>query len=180
MKDTEVIKIVNGYLREKGFNPERLKSFDESAPDFKVNYDDGGLFYCEVKSPNMFIKNAEFEKHSTKFSKLEKHLHKAAKQFRNANPLHLFPNILIWTSKHFALCWKDFSDCFRGFISIDNKIIYDRTNSDSFKRVRKDWEIIDIHIWLQLGKTGIYQESKFINSNSLNILSPKLLPLLGI
>lgn len=179
MTDKKIIPVIERYLKNKDFQPHRLKANSDSKPDFEVEYKNGGIFYCEVKSPDLKLDiNEKYYRHQTTLSKLYKFLHKAVKQFKKVNLKHIVPNILIWTSSNFQLNWSNFIDAYRGYLSIDNKtILRDFRGFGSFKNTKKDWKFVDYHIWLQLNNEYKVFEEKHFKSEP-NIMSQSLINLL--
>jgi len=176
MKDTKPIELTQNYLKQKGFEPQRISS--EGKPDFEVFYRGGGFFFCEVKSPQLiYDEKSQCYKHSTTFSKIYDLLHKAGKQFLKVNSKHIVPNVLIWTSYHFQLNYSNFIECFKGYIELNGRPIRDFRNSAFNRKVLNDWKVIDMHIWLQCNENNEYYEEKIFFSNR-SIMSNNLISML--
>ncbi len=172
MTDKKTLELVSEYLKSKGFNPIRIdqKMFPgKRIPDFKVEWGNGGLFYCEVKSPILKLDpKTNLFKHITTMSKLRYFIHTSAIQFKSVNPNHIIPNILIWTSDHFQLNYSNLVDCLRGAIYRSGSSIKNLEHTDFVLRTNKDIEEIDLHIWLQISAQGdIYQQTFYILNGPL-------------
>jgi hypothetical protein len=172
MDETTALPVVETLLKNKGMNPVRITQNmypNKKITDFKVEWGQGGLFYCEVKSPKLILDPiTNLFKHVTTMSKLRDDLHYANKQFKSVNPSHIIPNVLIWTSDYMQLNWSNFVDCLRGRMVRNGKIIKDLSNADFIVRTNKDIGEIDIYIWLQIGGSGkVIQKRYFYNKDSL-------------
>lgn len=139
MNDKKDLILVEQFFKLKNkFCPERITTFNISKTDFKVNYADGGYFYCEVKSPKLIFNNIfNGYKHSTIISKLSDLQNKACKQFKNTNPQHIVPNILVWILRDFQLNWIDLVDCNQGHITVNSQLVYDFRKSDFYQKQLK-------------------------------------------
>jgi hypothetical protein len=169
MDEPSILATVEQYLEGKMMTSERVmqRMFPgKKIPDLRVKWSDGGIFYCEVKSPQLVLEQkTNLYKHDTTISKLRQFLHTATQQFNSVNPNHLIPNVLVWTSEHFQLNWHNFVASILGAITVEDRSIRDLTKHGAVVRTAKDWEKVDIHIWLQLNDSGVYQQTFFCNHN---------------
>jgi hypothetical protein len=181
MEEPEILSLVARYLISKGGEPERVTSKmypSAKIPDFRVKWGNGGFYYCEVKSSELILDpEIKMYKHDTTMSKLRQHLHTAVQQFDSVNPSHIVPNIIIWTSENFQLNWHNFMECARGTISIGSGMVRDLRRHGAVARTAKDWERVDIHVWLQHNVNDIYQQTFFGNSNADDVVGRLLVTL---
>jgi hypothetical protein len=170
MKESLALSHAKVLLESKGFAPQRItqKMYpDKKIPDYRVHWGQGGLFFCEVKSPELIMDPpTQLFKHTTTMSKLTDFLHTAAKQFNSVNAHHLVPNVLIWVSDHMQLNHHNLIECVEGKISCGHQVIRDLSREPFVLRTDEDWRVVDIHIWLQVGNVQIIQQTNFINGNA--------------
>ena len=165
MKDTEQISLVEEFLSQFDLYVERLspkKYPNRKIPDFKITNNDGTSIFCEVKSLQLNLDpKLKCYKHVTTMGKISQHIHGSVKQFNSFNLNHNVPNTLIWTSDHFQLNYSNLIASLTGMLS-DGKNIYRNFNDLDFcGRIKNDFKIIDLHIWLQINSNGIY-DTKYI------------------
>jgi len=170
MKEPKALTLVDGLLRSRGAIPERLtvETYgNRKMPDYCVSWGDGGLFYCEVKTPELKLSpSTGLYMHRTTHSKLRRLLHTASKQFDSVNRHHLIPNVLIWICDDFMLNWHTWAECVTGFIEVPGTVLHDFTKNEFFARTQAHLYNIDIHIWLQANSDRVYQETFFWNGDS--------------
>jgi hypothetical protein len=154
--DAKHILIVQRYFRESGIETTVIAPSmfpgKKKLPDLSGEFGKGGFFFAEVKSPKLVEDPAMGYAHHTMISKLLSMFRQACKQLGSANPTHLAPNLIVWVSTHFQLNWSNFVDAFRGYVGVNQSIIRDFRKSDFHARAKKDWPMVDIHIWLQVNK----------------------------
>lgn len=110
-------------------------------------------------------------------------IHKAVKQFRDQDPHHIKPWIIVFTSSNFQLNWTNLTHCIQGAVAYNNQIIKDLGGMRFVKDTDKDILEIDLFIWCQVNEVEkkIYQMVHFVSSDSTLIketeeISNKLTP----
>ena len=188
MTESLALELVERYLKNHKYDPKRIdtKKLQSSrkAPDFEVNENDVLKFYCEIKTPALKPSAQTRIFHwTTIISKLRDLIHKAVKQFKNQDPNHLKPWVLIFTSDHFQLNWSNFVHCLQGAVAYNSQIIKDLSNQRFIVDTQDDIKTIDLFVWCQVNAQAkrIYQMVHFVNGNSdllekIKAISSKLIP----
>ena len=188
MTESLALELVEGFFKNHKHNPKRIDTkklpSGKKAPDFEVNDNSELKFYCEVKTPELKPNDQTQMFHwTTTVSKLRDLIHKAVKQFKNQNPNHLKPWVLIFTSDHFQLNWANFVHCLQGTVAYNSQIIKNLSNQRFVVDTEDDVKAIDLFIWCQVNAQAkkIYQMVHFVNGNSdllkeTKAISDKLIP----
>lgn len=165
-------KIASDLLKSYNLSVKKIEEKDfpnQKVPDFEVKQNNL-LFYSEVKSLELKLdNNAKMFLFRTTFNKLLSQIHKAGKQFDTFNSNGSFPNVLIWISRDFQLNFYTLLDALKGYIEFENQIIYYFRLDDKYKRLKKDFEKIDLHIWLQVSEQNISGKPDFLFIAKKNI-----------
>jgi hypothetical protein len=171
LKEYEARLIVKNYFLDRGFSildidPRALPP-GKKPPDFIIKKDDDIKGYCEVKTPaNIINPITNLYQWDTAFYKLRKFSHKARKQFDDYDPSHTKPWIIVFTSNHPQLNWKNFFNTLMGAVIFNGKILRDFRNMDFTLKTNKDLLSIDLILWFQINyidRRNICQTRYFVN-----------------
>lgn len=188
MTESLALELVDGFFKNHKYNSKRIDTkrlpSGKKAPDFEVIDSSELKFYCEVKTPGLKPNDQTQMFHwTTTISKLRDLIHKAVEQFKNQDPNHLKPWVLIFTSDHFQLNWANFVHCLQGAVAYNSQIIKDLSNQRFVLDTEDDIKIIDLFIWCQVNAQAkkIYQMVHFVNGNSALLqktktISDRLIP----
>ncbi|MBX7046382.1 MAG: hypothetical protein K1X86_11165 [Ignavibacteria bacterium] len=118
-------KFIEDFLKSLTLKPTRFpKNKEEKSPDFKVETQNGFLFFCEVKSIEIET-SKEGLLYSTIYNCITTRVHKAFKQFESVNALRFVPNVLIFISHNFQINFKSFEELLIGKLEIEGDKIAD-------------------------------------------------------
>lgn len=188
MTESLTLELVENYLTNHHFGSKRIDAkklgIGKKAPDFEVDNDGKLNFYCEVKTPELKPNDQTQMFHwTTTVSKLRDLIHKAVKQFKDQDPNHLKPWVLIFTSDHFQLNWSNFVHCLQGAVAYNSQIIKDLSNQRFVVNTEDDIKAIDLFVWCQINAQAkkIYQMVHFVNGHAglldeAKAISDKLIP----
>jgi len=191
VKEPDVIKALNDFLIDRDYEYTHIDEGSKKSPD---GYIDGfsKRYLCEVKSPQLkFDISTGLYKFTSSHRQILNPIHTAKKQFDTQDPKHEVPHILIYTSAHFLLNWKSFTDAIQGGVMNQNgKKLPDLTNTHIYQATKNMISEIDGYAWLQVrNDKQFHQVSYFLNKNSdhkrsvqelFNNLHKKMLSRLGL
>lgn len=173
MNEALALELTENYLKGHKYSPVRIDATklptNKKAPDFEVKDTIELRFYCEVKTPELKPNDKTQMFHwTTTISKLRDLIHKAVKQFRDQDPQHSKPWVLVINSDHFQLNWSNFAHCIQGIIAYNSQIIKDLRNQRFIEETDEDIRAIDLFIWCQVNdkEKKIYQMVHFLNQGS--------------
>lgn len=175
MTEKDILSLVNEFLTVQDFFCRRIDTNilpeGKKAPDFEVLRDNDFSFLAEVKTPihqtnpttNMFH-------WTTMHSKIRGCIHKAHKQFESWDDTHRAPRVVIFTSQHFQLHWKNMLDNIRGYVSGGDTMIRDLRTQRYITETDDEIRTMDVILWMQISEAGrLYQLTPFLNANSMHL-----------
>lgn len=170
--ETDIKNMLHDFMSERGYAVTYIEEAAEKTPDCLIEKD-GSKYLGEIKSPLLNINiDSQLYKFKTSHTKILDHIHKAIKQFAEYDNKHALPWVLIFTSSHFQLSWKTFTDALQGGV-IDQKgrRLPDFSKSKAYQSTVPLICQTDAFIWLQAsGKTKkFHQASYLINSSSTHL-----------
>ena len=168
VKEPDVIKALNDYLIERGYKYLHIDEGSKKTPDGYIEGFDK-RYLCEVKSPELkFDNSVGVYKFTSSHRQILNPIHTAKKQFASQDPKHEFPHILVYTSAHFQLNWKSFTDAIQGGVKDQTgKKLLDLINTHIYQATKNIIPEIDGYIWLQVGRNKqFYQVTYFLNIRS--------------
>jgi hypothetical protein len=169
IKENEVKGVLSKFLdlRKYKFIPITEKAY--KTPD---GYIEGfGLRYLsEIKSPELKLDiETQLYKFKTTHRKILDYIHKASKQFKEFDPNHEMPRVMIFTSIHAQLNWKSFTDAIQGgVVDQEGKAVPDLSNTPVYQSTLPLLSGIDLYVWYQISgnKDQFFQASYFVNNDS--------------
>ena len=176
MTEAQALLLVSDYLRSHGYEPNRVdtSAFPEGrkSPDLEVRENGGMSFFCEVKTPLLLANDETKMFHwSTSVSKIRGFIHKAVSQFRDHDPNHHKPWVVVFTSDHMQLNWTNMKHVLDGYVSYDDgKIVRDLRGERYVIDTNNDVNTIDLYIWCQVNSVSrdlIYQIRFFLRPTIL-------------
>jgi len=172
LAEDEIKSMLGEFLSERGYKLSVIKEGTNKTPDCYIE-NDKQRYICEIKSPILNLDHATGTfKFKTSHTKLLNFIHTAAKQFKEQDPDHKLPWILVFSSSHFQLNWKTFVDATQGGV-IDQKgnRLPDFSNTPAYTSAQLLIRDIDVYIWFQANARGkkFYQVSYFLNGKSTHI-----------
>lgn len=171
IKEDDIHSILESFLLTRGYKYSQIPTGSSQTPD-SLFTKGNEKYICEVKSPQLKFdhKASPFGyKHKTVQRQILNPIHKAKKQFDNQDKDHEFPHILIYTSAHFQLCWKNFLDAMNGGLTNpkDGNLQVDLRKTEVYLSTKDLIRAIDGYIWLQVNdKKQFYQASYFLIKHS--------------
>lgn len=152
--DAEEKKIVKEYLENRNCSVNFISEKETETPDAHITLGDR-QYIAEIKSPLLlFDHEAGVYKFVTTNSKLLTFIKKAVKQLNAIDPNHTLPWILIFTSNHFQLNWKNLTDALQGGVVFQRQAKPDFAGTDVYKRTKKYIKQLDGIVWLQANSEG--------------------------
>lgn len=167
--ESDTKNMFRDFMSERGYTVTYIDEGTDKTPDCMIEKS-GSKFIGEIKSPVLNIDiDSQLYKFKTSHSKILDHIHKAVKQFSEHDNEHALPWVLIFTSSHFQLSWKTFTDTLHGgVIDRNGRRLPDFSNTKVYQSTVPLIRQVDAFIWLQAnGKTQkFHQASYIINSSS--------------
>lgn len=163
MTEHQIITSVSQYFSIHGYKVVRLHtkflSQGVKCPDLEGFFNDDHSFYCEIKSPLLKANDITKMFHwTTSVTKLRDNIHKAVSQFRDKDPQHESPWVLVFTSDHMQLNWSNLTHAFAGKVYFNNKVVTDLTHLQRVKETNAAVKQVDLFVWLQMNENAdIYQ-----------------------
>lgn len=169
LTENQITEIVKGYLKSCGYTLKRIPEGGDKTPDFEVAKQNDE-YVAELKSPELLMDDiTQLFKFKTTHSKLLAFIRKARKQFVSFDSKHTKPRVLIFTSSHFQLNWKNLTDAMQGGVVVQGgQTSPDFTKTEAFKKAAVEMYDIDLYIWLQLNAElkKAYQLTLLVNDKS--------------
>lgn len=172
VREDDILVALKKFLIDRKCEYEAIPTGSSKTPDGFI-LRNGNKYLCEIKSPLLKFDHAANPfgyKFTTVHRKILNAIHRAKKQFDDQDPEHKFPHILIYTSAHFQLCWKNFLDAISGVVinPKDGNFLVDLHNTDAYQATKDLMYIIDGYVWFQVNNSNqFYQVSYFLNERSV-------------
>lgn len=180
IKEDDIHSILGSFFSARGCEYSQIPTSSSKTPDSFIA-SGNEKYICEVKSPKLRFDHEASPfgyKHKTVQRQILNPIHNAKKQFDDQDKDHEFPHILIFTSAHFQLCWKNFMDAINGGLanSNDGNLLVDLRKTEVYLSTKDLVRTIDGFIWFQVNdKKQFYQASYFLNKQSEHNSSTKKL-----
>lgn len=172
VSENDALLALKAFLLDRKYDYTPILTSSSQTPEGFIQRN-GTKYLCEVKSPLLKFdhKAGSFGyKFTTTHRKILDFIHKAKNQFDAYDPEHKFPHILIYTSAHIQLCWKNFFDAVKGGVeNHQDKILQpDLRNTIIFQATKELISEIDGYVWFQINASKhFYQGSYFLNQRSV-------------
>ncbi len=137
------------YFTRHSLRPERFKRQEirrGKTPDYRVFKGTQLVAYCEAKH----IQRDDWAgglRSDPVFNRISNHIHEAAQQFRAVNPVHEYPNILVFANSDRMCDTKDLDSVITGLFRVaggKDEAIYSQYSEG---RIKAEKHSVDLYIW---------------------------------
>lgn len=137
------------YFKRYSLRPERFKRQEMrrgKTPDYRVFKGPQLMAYCEAKHIQQDNWTSGLRPDPV-FNRISNHIHEAAQQFTAVNPVHEYPNILVFANSDRMCDARDLDSVITGLFRVEggkDEAIYTQYSEG---RIREEKHSVDLYIW---------------------------------